>query len=76
MDVYKNLCNGELIFLFLSFEMREYGNISCVKIIAWAIVVKEGTNALNFYIFEHDAEYGTQLSAESGTKYHFINSLN
>ena len=51
--------------------------MSCVKIIAWSIVVKEGINTLIFYIFEHDAaEYGAECSAESGAKYYFINSLN
>ena len=57
--------------------MKEECNMSCVKIIAWSIVVKEGINTLIFYIFEHDAaEYGAECSAESGAKYYFINSLN
>ena len=49
-------------FWFLFFEMKKQCNISCIKIIAWSIVVKEGTNALNFYNFEHFAEYGTEFS--------------
>ena len=39
---------------------------SCVKIAAWSIVVKEGTNTLIFYIFEYGAEYCAEFSAESG----------
>ena len=42
--------------------------LSCVKLIAWSIVVKEGSNTLTFYIFEYSAEYGAECSAESGAK--------
>ena len=42
--------------------------MSCVKIFAWSIVVKECTNTLIFYIFEYGAEYGAEYSAGSGAK--------
>ena len=42
--------------------------MSCVKIIAWLIVVQEGTNILVFHIFEYCAEYGAECSAECGAK--------
>ena len=42
--------------------------MSCVKIIASSIVVKEGTNTLIFDIFEYGAKYGAECSAESGAK--------
>ena len=41
---------------------------SCVKIVSWSIVAKDGTNTLIFYIFEYGAEYGAKFSAESGAK--------
>ena len=44
--------------------MKKECNVSCVKIIAWLKVVKEGTNTLIFYIFVDGAEF----SAESGAK--------
>ena len=37
---------------FFSFEMKEKCKVSCVKIIAWLIVFKEGTSTLSFYIFD------------------------
>ena len=46
------------------FEVKKECNVSCVKIIAWLKVVKEGTNTLIFYIFVDGAEF----SAESGAK--------
>ena len=54
------------------FEMKEAWNVSCLKVIAWSVVVKEGTNTLTFYIFEYGAEYGAECSAESGAKQYFI----
>ena len=50
------------------FEMKEECKVCCVKIFAWSIVVKEGTNTIIFYIFEHGAEYGAEYSAGSGAK--------
>ena len=51
------------------FEMKEECKVSCVKITAWSIVFKEGTNnTLIFYIFKYGAEYGAECSAEFGTK--------
>ena len=52
--------------------MKEAWNVSCLKVIAWSVVVKEGTNTLTFYIFEYGAEYGAECSAESGAKQYFI----
>ena len=46
--------------------------MSCVKIIVWLIVVKEGTNILIFYIFELGAEYSAECSAESVANWYFI----
>ena len=40
------------------FEIKEGYKVSGVKIIAWLIFVKGGTNTLIFYIFEYDAKYG------------------
>ena len=57
----KSLCDGERKHFF---ELKEECEVSCVKIIAWSIVVQEGTNTLAFYIFEYGAKYG----AESGVK--------
>ena len=48
--------------------MKEGYKVSCVKITASPIVVKEGTNTLIFYIFEYGAKYDAECSAESGTK--------
>ena len=50
------------------FEMKEACKVSCLKVIVWSVVVKEGTDALTFYIFEYGAEYGAECSAESGAK--------
>ena len=36
------------------------------------VVAQEGTNTLIFYVFEYDAEYGTEYSAESGAKQYFV----
>lgn len=44
----------------------------CVKIIPRLVVAQEGTNTLIFYVFEYDAEYGTEYSAESGAKQYFV----
>ena len=48
--------------------MKEESKLSCVKIIAWSIIVKGGTKTLIFYIFKCEAEYGAECSAESGGK--------
>ena len=50
------------------FGMKEECKVSCVKIIVWLIVVKEGINTLDFYIFHYGAEYGAECSDQSGTK--------
>ena len=58
-------------FLFF-FEMKEecilWYKISCVKMVVWLIVFKEGTNIQGFYIFDYGAEYGIECSDESGAK--------
>ena len=46
--------------------------VSCVKIIAWLAVVKEGTNTSIFYIFEYGVESGAEYSTESGAKKYLI----
>ena len=46
--------------------------LSCIKIFLWSIVAQKGTNILTFYIFEYDAEYGAECSAESGVKQYFM----
>ena len=66
MDVSKNLCDGEHSF----FQFKEGCKVSCVKIVSWSIVAKDGTNTLIFYIFEYGAEYGAKFSAESGAKWY------
>ena len=38
-----------------------------MKIITLSIVVKESSNVLMFFIFEHGAEYSDECSVESGT---------
>ena len=48
--------------------MRERCKVSCGKLIALSIVVKEDTNTLIFYIFKCDAKYGAECSAESSAK--------
>ena len=52
--------------------MKEGCKVSWVKMVAWLMVFKEGTNTLSFYIFdysaEYGAEYGAECSAESGAK--------
>ena len=48
--------------------MKEECEVSCVKIIACQIIFKEGTNTLNFYVFEYGAYYSAECSAESGAK--------
>ena len=65
MDVSKSICDGKHKCFF---EMKVGCKLSCVKLIAWSIVVKEGSNTLTFYIFEYSAEYGAECSAESGAK--------
>ena len=50
------------------FEMKEGCKVSCVKTIAWSVVVQEGARTVIFYIFEYDAEYVAECSAESGAK--------
>ena len=65
MDVSKNVYDGKRQ---LFFEMKEECKVSCVKLIAWSIVVQECTNILIFYIFEYGTEYGTECSVESGAK--------
>ena len=40
MDISKNLCD--------LFKMKEEHKVSCVKIIAWSIVVNEGANTPSF----------------------------
>ena len=52
--------------------MKEWRKVSCVKIHAWLIVAKKGTNKLSFYVFE----YGDECSAESGAKYYFMKQRN
>ena len=37
--------------------MKEECKVSCVIIVTWLIVVKEGTNALSFQIFDYGAEH-------------------
>ena len=69
MDVSKNMCHEERKIFF---EMKKGHKVSCVKKMSWSIVVKESINILIFYIFEYGAEYGTECSAESSTKQHFI----
>ena len=44
----------------------------CVKIIPRLVVAQEGTNTLIFYVFEYDAENGTEYSAESDAKQYFV----
>ena len=61
---------------FFSFEMKEKCKVSCVKIIAWLIVFKEGTSTLSFYIFDNCAKYGAECSAESGAKQYSIKQRN
>ena len=56
------------------FKIKEGYKVSCVKIVTWSIVVKEGTNTLIFYIFECGAEYATEGSAEPGAKW-VVNSI-
>ena len=53
MNVSKTLGDGESK-LFL--EIKEGCKVSCVKIIAWSIVFKEGTDTLICHIFEYGAE--------------------
>ena len=48
--------------------MKEGCKFSCVKKIAWSIVVKEDADTLFFYIFKCGTEYGAKFSAESGGK--------
>ena len=54
------------------FKMKEGWKMICVKIIPRLVVAQEGTNTLIFYVFEYDAEYGTEYSAESGAKQYFV----
>ena len=42
--------------------------VSCVKMVVWLIVFKEGTNTQGFYIFDYGAECGIECSDESGAK--------
>ena len=53
------------------FVIKEACKVSYAEIILWSIVVQEGTNLLNFYIFE----YGAESSGESDAKQYFINKL-
>ena len=46
------------------FEMKEKCKVSCVKIIAWSIVFKQGTHTIMFYIFKYGAKYGAECSAK------------
>ena len=57
-----------IFFFFFFFEIKKTRKVSCVKIIAWSIVVQEGTNTVIAYIFKYGAEYGAECSAESGAK--------
>ena len=65
MYIPKDLCNGEHNFFK---KMRERCKVSCEKLIALSIVVKEDTNTLIFYIFKCDAKYGAECSAEPSAK--------
>ena len=65
VDVSKYICDGERE---LSFKMKEESKVSCVKIFLWTIVAWKVLIYYSFYIFEYDAEYGAECSAESGTK--------
>ena len=56
------------MFLKIFIEMKKECKMSCVKTIAWSIVVKEGTNALILYIFQYGTEYFAECSAECGAK--------
>ena len=62
--VSKSVCNGERNFFFETKDCK----LSCVRIIVWPIVVKEGTNTLFFCIFEYGAEFCAKSSAEPGAK--------
>ena len=44
--------------------MKEECKVSCIKIIALSIIVKEGPNTLIFFVFE----LGAECSAECGAK--------
>ena len=50
------------------FLMKKGCKVSCVKLIAWSVVLKEDTNTVTFHIFEYGAEFGAECSAQSGTK--------
>ena len=48
--------------------MKKGCKVSCVKIIAWSVVVKEGTNTVLFYVFEYGAEFSAECSTQSDAK--------
>ena len=56
--------------------MKKGCKVSCVKIINWLIVFKEGTDTLSLYIFDYGAECGVQCSTESGAKQYFTKQRN
>ena len=45
--------------------MKDECKVSCVKIIAWSVVVKEGSTTTNT---EQGTEQGAEYGAESGAK--------
>ena len=65
--MFLKTCMMESAFFFF-FEMKERCKECCVKIIAWSIVVKEGTTTLVFCIFKCGCEYGAECSGESSAK--------
>ena len=42
------------------FEVKVECRVSCVKLVVWSIVAQKGTDILIFYIFQYDAEYGSE----------------